>query len=263
MDAPYQANILLVDDDDALLNFLATVLQDEYAHRVVKARSGQEAVGLLKDGKSFFDMMFLDYYMPEMNGLQVMKWMQENGIETPVVMLTGAGSEEIAVEAMKLGAYDYLRKEQIDIQHLGTVIEATRERRLFRIARQEEEEKAREILLNKEATEKVRMVINAITPALNSALADIAVELEIHARNALDALPEGEARRKMRACFNEIQRQVNVLESGISGLLNLYQLVYARHEMSKEISDLEKELEERIRRIQSRSGGQAGDRTRS
>ncbi len=250
---PYQANILLVDDDEALLNFLAAVLQDEYAHRVVKAHSGHEAVGLLKDGKTFFDMMFLDYYMPEMNGLQVMQWMQDNGIETPVVMLTGAGNEEIAVEAMKLGAYDYLRKEQIDIQHLGTVIEATRERRLFRIARQEEEEKAKEILLNKEATEKVRAVINAITPALNSALADIAVELEIHAKNVLETLPEGEERKKINAVLNEVHRQVNVLESGINGLLNLYQLVYARHEMSDAISDLEKELEERINQLR-RSG---------
>ncbi|MBI2619685.1 MAG: response regulator [Ignavibacteriales bacterium] len=250
-----QANILLVDDDDAFLNFLATVLQDEYSHRVVKARSGHEAVSLLKDGKTFFDMMFLDYYMPEVNGLGVMKWMQQEGIETPVVMLTGAGNEEIAVEAMKLGAYDYLRKEQIDIQHLGTVIEATRERRLFRIARQEEEEKAREIFLNKEATEKVRTVINAITPALNSALADIAVELEIHARNSLEALPEGEARVKMNSIVNEIRRQVNVLESGINGLLSLYQLVYARHEMSDALSELERELEERISQLLRRSGG--------
>lgn len=260
MEAAYQANILLVDDDDALLNFLASVLQDEYAHRVVKARSGQEAVGLLRDGKTFFDMMFLDYFMPEMNGLQVMKWMHDNGIDTPVVMLTGAGNEEIAVEAMKLGAYDYLRKEQIDIQHLGTVIEATRERRLFRIARQEEEEKAREILLNKEATEKVRTVINAITPALNSALADIAVELEIHAKNALDSLPEGEARMRIKAVLNEVHRQVNVLESGINGLLNLYQLVYARHEMSDAISSLEKELEERISRLQNRAPGEQPSR---
>jgi hypothetical protein len=55
--------------------------------------------------------------------------------------------------------------------------------------------------------------------------------------------------------FNELKRQVNVLESGIRGLLNLYQLVYARHEMSSAIDAIEKELEERIRNLRGPGAG--------
>lgn len=250
-----QANVLIVDDDEHFRKFFSAVMQDEFGHRTVTVPSGIEALEILRHGKAFFDIMFLDYFMPTMTGLEVMKAMREGRIDIPVVMLTGAGNESIAVEAMKLGAYDYLRKEAIDIPHLGAVIEATRERHMFRVARELEEEQAKEIILNKEATEKVRSVINAITPAMNSALADIAVELEIHARNALDGIPEGEQRTRIQSVFNELKRQGNVLESGIRGLLNLYQLVYARHEMTSAIDEIEKELEERIRNLRRPTGG--------
>lgn len=250
-----QANVLIVDDDEHFRTFFSAVMQDEFGHRTVTVPSGTEALEILRNGRASFDIMFLDYFMPAMTGLEVMKAMKEERIDIPVVMLTGAGNESIAVEAMKLGAYDYLRKEEIDIPHLGAVIEATRERHMFRVARELEEEQAKEIILNKEATEKVRSVINAITPAMNSALADIAVELEIHARNALDGIPEGERRTRIQSVFNELKRQVNVLESGIRGLLNLYQLVYARHEMSSAIDEIEKELEERIRNLRRPMGG--------
>jgi len=252
---PTQANILLVDDDEHFRRFFSTVMHDEFNHRVVAAESGREAMEILRNGKAFFDVIFLDYFMPEMTGLDVLRALNEENIRTPVVVLTGAGNEKIAVEAMKLGAYDYIRKEQIDIAHLGTVIVATRERHMFRVAKELEEEQAKEILLNKEATEKVRSVINAITPALNSALADIAVELEIHAGNALERVPKGEERRELLSILNNLKRQVNVLESGIKGLLNLYQLVYARHEMSGAIDEIEKELEKRIRELRGSAGG--------
>lgn len=247
-----QVNILLVDDDEAFLGFLTTVLREEYGHRVVAAKSGEEALEILRNGRSFFDLIFLDYYMPGMTGLDVLRWLGEQKNETPVIILTGAGNEQIAVDAMKLGAYDYIRKEQIDIQHLGTEIEATRERHMFRIARALEEEQTKEILLNKEATEKVRHVINAITPAMNSALADIAVELEIHAKNALSQLPDNQ-RTSIQSVLNGVQRQVGMLESGIKGLLTLYQLVYARHDMSGAIDSVRMELEEKLRVLQDRS----------
>ena len=160
------AHILLVDDDESFLKFLATVLRDEYHHRIDTTMSGEDAVALLENGKTYFDMIFLDYFMPGMTGLDVMKWMNDRQIGTPVVVLTGAGNEQVAVEAMKLGAYDYLRKEEIDIGHLGTVIDATRERHLFRVSQEIERERAKEILQNDRATELLRQAINSITPSL-------------------------------------------------------------------------------------------------
>jgi len=239
------AHILLVDDDDSFRRFLAAVLKDEYQHRVDTADSGEAAVELLENGKTYFDIIFLDYFMPGMTGLDVMRWMNEHQISTPIVVLTGAGNEQVAVDAMKLGAYDYLRKEEIDIQHLGTVIEATRERYLFRISKELEEERAKEILLNDEATEKLRRTLNSLTPSLNSALANIAVELEINGLHALETIPDGPEKEKIKEIVETVRGQVGVLESGIKTLLRLYQLVYAHHAMIPAIELMKKEVEEK------------------
>lgn len=150
-------DILLVDDDEIFADIVANQLQDELKHKVIVAHSGKQAQELLENGNSHFDMILTDYSMPEMTGLELLQWIYNKNIETPLVMLTAAGSDVVAVEAMKLGAYDYVRKEQLDLQHLAVVIDATNERHQFRIAKALEEERAREIGLNKIATDKVQM----------------------------------------------------------------------------------------------------------
>jgi len=177
--------------------------------------------------------------------LDVMRWMNQHQIGTPIIVLTGAGNEQVAVEAMKLGAYDYLRKEDIDIRHLGTVIDATRERHLFRISKELEEERAKEILLNDEATEKLRSTLNSLTPSLNSALANIAVDLEINGLRALEAIPAGPEKETIKQILETVRVQVGELESGITTLLRLYQLVYAHHAMIPAIESMKKEVEEK------------------
>lgn len=240
-------HILLVDDDPEFLKFLRTVFEDQYGHHITTALSGQEALRILQDKRTFFDLMFLDYLMPGLTGLDVMQRMNEAGNDTPVVILTGAGNEQIAVDAMKRGAYDYLRKEEIDIHHLGLVVDATRERRLFRIGKEMEEERSREIAMNTRATEQVRDTINDLTPPIISALAGIAVELEINIQNVLRALPETGEKSGIEQILAEVRNHVRVLESGIDGLLSLYRLLYARHDMSAEIDLVRKEVEMKMK----------------
>ena len=236
--------VLLVDDEESYATVVAFGLREESGYSVTVASDGREAVDLLRSSKQGFDVLVLDYKMPVMNGLDVLRWMHEERNETPVIMLTAAGSETIAVEAMKLGAYDYCRKEETDIHRLSNVIKATHERRLFRVARAVEEERAREIILNKEATDKVRDVINAITPTMNSAFASISADIETKGDRLLEKL-RGEDRRELRAMLNTIQDQVGRLEAGIRGLLAIYQLTYARYPEAKEIERIRSEFEER------------------
>ncbi|MBI3586661.1 MAG: response regulator [Ignavibacteriales bacterium] len=237
--------VLLVDDDDIYIGVVAQGLSDEFGCRTTIASTGEEALKLLRSDKTGFDVILLDYMMPQMNGLDVLRRMHEDKNETPVVVLTAAGSETVAVEAMKLGAYDYCRKEHTDIQQLANLVRGSYERRLFRIAKEFEGERAREIILDKEATDKVRDVINAITPSLNSAFGDIAAEVETKWEEVLAKLPQKE-RRELRALLNHMQKQVGVLETGIRGLLSLYQLVYARYPETKEIENIRKEFEARV-----------------
>ena len=235
---------MLVDDDEFFVNVVASQLQEEYKHKTTVAENGRLASELLKQNGTHFDIILSDYDMPEMNGLDFLRWLNKAGINSPVIMLTAAGSEIVAVEAMKLGAYDYVRKDQLDLQHLGVVINATYERRQFRISKEVEEEQLREIALNRLATDKVHDVLNAIAPTLNNALANINSDIEIHGEKILGAISADEQQR-LRTLFAQIQKDVSTLESGIKGLLGLYRMLYAHHAEAQEIDHVRKEFEEK------------------
>lgn len=241
---PIPLRVLLVDDDPSYVKVVALGLREEYAMDVLVASSGQEAIDLLQSEKDGFDVVVLDYLMPIMTGLDVLRWMNRIGVETPALMLTAAGSESIAVESMKLGAYDYCRKDDTNIQHLANLISASHERHLFRVSRVMEEERSLEITLNKEATDKVNDVINAITPALNSAFANIAVDLEMNQDQLFAGLPASEQSRLKQLILN-VQKEVLRIEAGVRGLLAIYKLLYARYPDAKEIERIRSEFEER------------------
>jgi CheY-like chemotaxis protein len=238
--------VLLVDDEESFLRVVSLGLRDEFGYDVTTASNGKEAINLLRSSRQGFDVMVLDYMMPEVNGLDVLRWMHEDKNETPTFMLTAAGSETVAVEAMKLGAYDYCRKEQIDIQHLSNLIRATHERHMLRVAREIEEQRSSEIILNDEATDKVRDVINAITPTLNSALATIAADFETKGERVLAKLSP-EERRELREMIQDVRSQVAKLEAGLRGLLAIYQLVYVRYSEAKELEHIKREFEEKTK----------------
>jgi DNA-binding NtrC family response regulator len=240
-------HILLVDDDEFFASVVANQLQDEYNYKVTVAGNGREASDLIeKGGTNHFDMILTDYSMPIMNGIELLKWIHEHNLEIPVIMLTAAGSDVVAVEAMKLGAYDYVRKEQLDLQHLGVVINATHERLQFRITKSMEEERTREIGLNNLATDKVRDVLNALTPSLNSALADINGDIEIRGEELCKQLPSPH-REQVHDLLQQIQRSAVMLETSIRGLLGLYKMLYAHHAEVKEIDRLKREIDEKTR----------------
>ncbi len=234
--------VLLVDDEGFFISLIASQLHDEFGYNVDTAFSGKEAVEKISRAKRGYDVILMDYMMPEMTGLNVLQWMHEQKYETPVVMLTAAGSENVAVEAMKLGAYDYLRKEHIDIQRIAIVVQSTQERHQFRIARELELEKEREIRLNLEATEKVRRLLNTIAPRLNEDFAAVGVELELRSKLITESLSE-EGRAHLDAMLRELRRHVGSIENGVRGLFSLYKIMYARYSEEKEIDQIRGEFE--------------------
>lgn len=126
--------VLLVDDEEPLRNILRKYLESTDKFECTECESGKDAIELLN--RLQFDVMILDYKMPGISGLNVLQMMCEQKNETPVLMLTAAGSENIAVEAMKLGAYDYIRKDQLDLDHLPIILNGIHERYLFRKERE-------------------------------------------------------------------------------------------------------------------------------
>lgn len=111
-------NILLVEDGKSQREMLRDFLISEGCG-VTEAENGETAVDIFL--KSYFDLIILDYQMPGMDGLQVLKEIKRINPEAKAVMVTAYGTIESAVEAMKSGAIDHITKP-VDLDELLTII---------------------------------------------------------------------------------------------------------------------------------------------
>ena len=102
------SRILLVDNEPGILNTLNTLLRAE-GHDVLSAREGEKACQLLGSSTDL-DLMITDIRMSPMDGMQVLRHARSERPEMSVIMLTGYATVETAIEAMKLGAFDYVTK---------------------------------------------------------------------------------------------------------------------------------------------------------
>jgi two-component system response regulator AtoC len=121
------ASLLFVDDDAGVL-FALEALAQARGHEAVTARSAAEALAALEG----VDAVVTDFSMPETDGLELLRLVQERDPSLPVVLLTAHGSERLAVRAMKAGAWDYVPKP-FDAEELALVIERAVEARSLRV----------------------------------------------------------------------------------------------------------------------------------
>jgi two-component system response regulator AtoC len=110
--------ILVVDDETVLAGAIADYL-GRYGHAVNVTSSGEEAFQYVEHGPP--DIVLLDYRLPRMDGLEVLRKLKETHPKLEVIMLTAHGSREGAVQAMQLGAFDYLNKP-VDLEDLQLVV---------------------------------------------------------------------------------------------------------------------------------------------
>ncbi len=121
MRSPGECTILLIEDnpDDAKI-ITRYLTKSRELYRIEHASSGEE--GLEKAMNKYFDVILLDYKLPDMNGIEIMEESKKRNIHIPIIMLTGADDRKIAVEAMKLGAADYIVKSLDSYKKLPSVI---------------------------------------------------------------------------------------------------------------------------------------------
>ena len=100
-------NILLVDDEERFLTSLHAILKF-YNYECSEAFNGSDAIRLLKEKN--FELALLDMQLPDMSGCDILDFIKTSCMKTCVVMLTGVSTVQIAVQAMKQGAYDFLNK---------------------------------------------------------------------------------------------------------------------------------------------------------
>jgi DNA-binding NtrC family response regulator len=121
------SRILVVDDDSGMLASLRGLFRSRGQEALV-ARSGQEAL----DQLAGVDAVVTDFAMPGMDGVQLVQAIHDRDESLPVILLTAHGSERVAVQAMKSGAYDYLTKP-FDAEEFSVVVDRALEARTLRV----------------------------------------------------------------------------------------------------------------------------------
>jgi len=155
--------ILLIDDEKSIRRSLREILEFE-KYQVEEAEDG--LIGLAKITAETFDVVLCDVKMPKLDGLELLQKLSSEGNETPLVMMSGHGNIETAVEAVKKGAYDFLTKpvdlnrllvtlrNALDKQHLVSETKTLRKK----VA------KGSEIIGNSKAIEEVKNLIEKVAP---------------------------------------------------------------------------------------------------
>ena len=126
MEKALKAKVLLVDDEEDFLSTLAERLETR-GLKVSTANSGELA--LAKIEKEGFDLIILDLAMPGMNGLETLKRIKAKQPEAEIIILSGQGSIKTSIEAMKLGAEDFMEKP-VNISELLDKISDAKDKRL-------------------------------------------------------------------------------------------------------------------------------------
>lgn len=116
--------ILIIDDERSIRNSLKEIIEYE-SHQVDLAENGPEGLDLVK--KNQYDIVFCDIKMPEMDGTEVLDILNKDNPEIPVIMISGHGNIETAVECIKKGAFDFIEKP-LDLNRILVTIKNAIER---------------------------------------------------------------------------------------------------------------------------------------
>lgn len=157
------ANILIADDEKSIRKTLREILEYE-SYKVDEAEDGAKAFAMLKDGD--YDCALMDIKMPKMDGMEVLAKLQDTECDTPIIMISGHGTVENAVEAVKKGAYDFIQKPPDLNRLLITVRNALEKADLVTETKVLKRKvlKTREIIGDSPAIKKIKETIERVAP---------------------------------------------------------------------------------------------------
>ncbi|MFM2135587.1 MAG: hypothetical protein RL021_987 [Bacteroidota bacterium] len=155
--------VLIIDDEKAIRNALRDILQFE-KFEVEEAADGMEGVKAAEAGS--FDLVLCDIKMPRMDGMEVLARLQELQPDTPVVMISGHGTIDTAVEAIKKGAYDFISKPPDLNRLLVTVRNALDRNSLVKETKSLRKKvfKTREMIGDSPSLKQIREMIDKVAP---------------------------------------------------------------------------------------------------
>lgn len=155
------AKILVIDDERSIRSTLKDILEFE-KHQVTLAENGRQGLEAAQNG--VFDLIFSDIKMPEMDGIELLGHLNDINIEAPIIMISGHGNIETAVECIKKGAFDFIVKP-IDLNRLLITVRNALERNTLVTETKTLKKKVakhHQMIGTSPAIEKVRMMIERV-----------------------------------------------------------------------------------------------------
>mgnify|MGYP006266261981 CR=1 FL=1 len=152
------STVLVVDDEEGIREVLTGILEDE-GYEIRVAADGIEGLAIMENEP--VDLVLLDVWLPHMGGVDVLKKIKEDSPDVPVIIISGHGSIDIAVKAVKLGAFDFLEKP-LSLERVTTAVKNALEleklRRENRALRSSIEQRD-ELTGESDAIERIRAII--------------------------------------------------------------------------------------------------------
>ncbi len=157
------AAILLIDDEKSIRNVLKDILQHE-GYRIEEAADGEQ--GLQKMAAQPFDLVLCDIKMPKIDGLEVLQQIMQLQPDVPVIMISGHGTIETAVDAVKKGAFDFIAKPPDLNRLLITIRNALDKNTLVKETRvlKKKVQRVQDIIGNSEGIAKIKSTIEKVAP---------------------------------------------------------------------------------------------------
>ncbi len=237
--------LLFIDDEPDFIEPLSAFLSQRYQHTTRIATSVEAAKREISREPA--DIIFLDYILPGASGIEFLRWAQAQSMDTPVIVMSGKGTEDVVVEAMKLGAFDYINKTHVDLDYLPIVINNAYERFVLRRANREME--AEKLLHEKEemAVKVFQDTIRAFVQRINDDLAHIVLRVGMYRKGS--ARTKLAQDRDLNQLLDDIEYSGRAMEAAVSALVQLNQTVTKLHDVDKRSVDLRAELERTVKAL--------------
>jgi len=204
-------NLLFVDDDASYMAVAQLFLSKYQGKRfnILWKQDGPSAIEELEKNRSI-DLILIDYYLPEVNGLDVTRQIRERKFDVPIIFLTSNRDFRLAIEAMRYGVEDYMVKEEaVDSVLPRTILNIMERVHLKKqIAEQQKSE-----LIAKKRTEAIKELVVAVCHEFNNPLAAIKISTDILLRQQLSD--------QERTLVKEIDGNINVVEKEITKLRDI------------------------------------------
>lgn len=211
METPDTINLLFIDDDTGYMAVAQQLLSKYQGKKfiIIWKQDGASALEELKKNKAI-DLILVDYYLPERNGLEVTKQIREEKIDTPIIFLTSNRDFRLAIEAMKYGIEDFMVKDEA----IDSVLPRTIVNILGRVyLKQRIAEQQRTDLIAKKRTDAIKELVVTVCHEFNNPLAAMKISTDILARQTL---AEGE-----QELIKNLDHNISLIEKEITKLRDI------------------------------------------